>query len=72
MPSIVQHGHADAAILGHIHGGDVAHFEIVGHGADRPVAAFQDFEPDFGAMGQKCAAPAAGTEGRNRGQRQLG
>ena len=72
MAGVEQHGHGDGAVLGHIHRAHVAHFEIVGHGADRALGAFQDFEPDPGAVGQKRAAPAPGAEGADRGQRQQG
>src|SRR4051812_28277406 len=67
MAGVIQHGHGDGAVLGHVHGGDIADFEIIGHGADRPLAAFQNLQPDLGAMRQQRAAPAAGGGRRDTG-----
>src|SRR6202035_1950532 len=58
----------DVAILPDLDGGDVADLGEIGAGADRPLVRLEDLERNLCAVRQEGAAPAARTEGGDRGQ----
>ena len=72
VAGIMKHDEVDAAIHGDIHPLHAAEFRVVGHRANRAVFRLENFDLDLGVIRQKRPAPAAGAEGRNRGQGQQG
>src|SRR6516164_3537932 len=59
---VEQQREADRAVLGDIDPGDIAHFDVVGGGADRSPVGLQYVESDMSAVRQQRAAPAPGSK----------
>src|ERR1700720_1821455 len=58
MAGVKQHGHLDCAILGDIDDGDISDFQVIGHGAHRPLGSFENLEAHRRAPRQKGPVPA--------------
>ncbi len=69
MAFVEQHCQRLGAVLADHRLAHFADFLRVGGGGDEPAVRLDDVDQDLGVMAQQCAAPAAGTEGRDRGQR---
>src|SRR5580658_3689208 len=67
---VEQQSHRDVAILVDLNAGHIARLGEIGDGADRALVAFERVDPDLSLVAQQSDAPAPGTKGTDRGQRQ--